>query len=215
MPSVRSLFHSLSAAVGVSALVLLTGCQGGSTPPETSTTTAPPASSAAAPESPTPAPTSSGAYKPADANGKAQNVPVPVMPALAKENSKEGLEAFIGYWFQLLSYAYETGDTTRVTAVTSADCSFCSSLIDSIRSNTRDGRWMVGGKITVPVSEPLWVQTAPSQQAKVQIVQTSIDYFDSKDTHGQRQSPAINDAAAFVASFEHNAWRVTDMGLLR
>ncbi|WP_416430255.1 DUF6318 family protein [Paenarthrobacter nicotinovorans] len=49
-------------------------------------------------------------YKPADAKGKAENVPVPVMPELAKENSKAGLEAFIGYWYATYSYATETGD---------------------------------------------------------------------------------------------------------
>jgi hypothetical protein len=40
-------------------------------------------------------------YKPADAKGRAQNVPVPVKPALADKNTKEGLEAFTKYWYEL------------------------------------------------------------------------------------------------------------------
>ena len=41
---------------------------------------------------PTAAPTPSASYKPADATGKAQNVPVPVLPDAAKAETKEGLE---------------------------------------------------------------------------------------------------------------------------
>ena len=119
----RQTFMSLSfvrARLAVAALavaMLLSGCQGGTTPGSpaspTGSTTATPTTSAASPLAPSGSAATSSApavYKPADAQGKAQNVPVPVMPELAKENSKAGLEAFIGYWYAQLSYAYETGD---------------------------------------------------------------------------------------------------------
>ena len=96
--------HFRRAVFGLTAIVLLSGCQGGSTPnaspSETSSTTASPSSSASSPAaSATPRAPPPSVYKPADAMGKAQNVPVPEMPELAKENSKAGLEAFIGYWY--------------------------------------------------------------------------------------------------------------------
>ncbi len=96
--------HVRTAVFGLTAIVLLSGCQGGSapsaSPSETSSTTASPTLSVSAPAvSATGIPTAAAVYKPADATGKAQNVPVPVMPELAKENSKAGLEAFIGYWY--------------------------------------------------------------------------------------------------------------------
>ena len=99
-----------TACLGVIALLLLSGCQNGPAPAsslsETSSTTASPTLSGSA--SPASAgPSTAGAYKPADAKGKAQNVPVPVMPELAKENSKAGLEAFIRYWYAV-NYANET-----------------------------------------------------------------------------------------------------------
>jgi hypothetical protein len=52
-------------------------------------------------------------------------VPVPVLPEAAKANSKEGLEAFATYWYQALSYAYETGDTTIVSQLSGSNCVFC------------------------------------------------------------------------------------------
>ncbi|MFJ4227111.1 DUF6318 family protein, partial [Paenarthrobacter nicotinovorans] len=85
------------AVLFVAAAVLLSGCQGGSGPSASasgpSTTTTSPTVSVSVPAA-SATPSSTGAYKPADAKGKAENVPVPVMPELAKENSKAGLEAF-------------------------------------------------------------------------------------------------------------------------
>src|SRR3712207_5027304 len=82
------------SAVAVSALALA-GCSGGGDPqagPTASVVASPvqsnPGSASAAPSATTtskPKP----AYKPADAKGRAQNVPVPVKPALADKNTKE------------------------------------------------------------------------------------------------------------------------------
>ncbi len=108
----RQTFMSLSfvrtrlAVAALAIAMLLSGCQGGTTPGSpaspTGSTTATPTTSAASPLAPSVSAATSSApavYKPADAQGKAQNVPLPVMPELAKENSKAGLEAFIGYWY--------------------------------------------------------------------------------------------------------------------
>ncbi|MFK0006514.1 DUF6318 family protein [Paenarthrobacter sp. NPDC090520] len=212
----------------MSAVLLLGGCQGG-TPSETSTTTAPPTPGSSAPGSSspgTPAPGTAGAstagtlspsgvYKPADATGKARNVPVPVMPALAKENTKEGLEAFIRYWFQLLSYSYETGDTARVAAVTSEGCTLCAYLASSIQTNYEGGRWVSGGSLQTPVVEASWSLSSSSQQGKVQLIQTEIHYFDAQGSEHRDPTPATNDAVAFFADFQDGAWVATDTGIIR
>jgi hypothetical protein len=71
-------------------------------------------------------------YKPADAKGRAQNVPVPVKPAVADKNTKEGLEAFARYWYALLNYGFETGNLTPWTKLTSGSCEFCNLIKKSI-----------------------------------------------------------------------------------
>lgn len=108
---------ALTAAALLAALGL-SGCSASpkaeSQPPSRSGT--PPATASATPTSAgtsTAAPTATAkptpTYKPADANGPAQNVPLPVKPALADKFSKAGIEAFAKYWYATLSYGYETG----------------------------------------------------------------------------------------------------------
>ncbi|WP_364323123.1 DUF6318 family protein [Paenarthrobacter nitroguajacolicus] len=198
--------------------MLLSGCQGGATPSssptETSTTTAPPASSDPVPEA-SATPSAPAVYKPADAQGKAQNVPVPVMPELAKENSKAGLEAFIGYWFQLLSYAYETGDTARAKDLSSESCLLCADLLSGVATNYTEGRWLVGGKYQTPVIDVIWEPSAASQPAKVQVLQQQILYLNADGSHGREPTAAINDAAAFFGEFADGSWSATDLGVIR
>ncbi|WP_416418789.1 DUF6318 family protein [Paenarthrobacter aromaticivorans] len=209
------------AVFGLTAALLLTGCQGaqpGGSPSESSTTASP----TSAVLSPGPSATeSSGSavpaavYKPADAKGKAQNVPVPVMPELAKENSKAGLEAFIRYWFQLLSYAYETGDVQKAKTLADDGCVLCVDLLTGVATNYTDGRWLVGGRYETPVIEVLWQESSSLQSAKVQLLQQEIVYMNPDGSSGREPTAAINDAAAFFGIFRNGVWSATDLGVIR
>lgn len=208
------------AAAGVGVSLLLSGCQGGnppgSPPSESGSTTASPTSGATGSPSPvgpsaTTAP--SGVYKPADAKGKAQNVPVPVMPELAKENSKEGLEAFIRYWYAQLSYVDETGDMSSWLPLISRDCRLCVRLQESGEDGYSKGRWLAGGKISVPVIEVQWGADSV-KVAKVQVLQDQIDYYNQDGSVGRTRSEASNDAFALFASFANNTWIVVDLGVI-
>ncbi|MCR1162177.1 DUF6318 family protein [Paenarthrobacter sp. UW852] len=199
------------AAVVWCAVWLLTGCSTQVGPPSpTSTTTATPASSA-----PVPAPSSTGpgAYKPADANGKAQNVPVPVMPELAKENSKAGLEAFIGYYYAQLSYVDETGDMSAWLPLNSPNCRLCAQLQKSGEDAYINGRWIAGGRITIPVIHVQW-STEDVPAATVQVIQERIDYYNADRSVGRARSEASNDAFAFYAKHIEGAWTVVDLGVI-
>ncbi|WP_255774126.1 DUF6318 family protein [Paenarthrobacter sp. AR 02] len=200
------------AAVVWCAVWLLTGCSTQVSPPSpTSTTTAAPASSAPAPA---PSSTAPGAYKPADAKGKAQNVPVPVMPELAKENSKAGLEAFIGYWYATYSYAIETGDLSSWSEVTDTTNPLAASYAKAIERNYSQGRWIVGGTVTVPTIEVQWIDAAVRQQARVQVVQTEAQYFNADGSAGLKSTPASNIAEAVFLDFQGHNWRVVDNGMI-
>ncbi|WP_232481444.1 DUF6318 family protein [Arthrobacter sp. YN] len=205
--------------MGVAVALLLGGCQGGPTPggspSETLSTTASPATSASVPAaSATPnSPPASAVYKPADAKGKAENVPVPVMPELAKENSKAGLEAFIGYWYAQLSYVDETGDMSSWLPLISEDCRLCLRLRESAEDGYTDGRWLTGGKISVPVVEVLWRDNS-IQSAKVQVIQQQIDYYNADGSIGRSSSEASNDAFALFAKYVDGSWIVVDLGVI-
>ncbi len=212
---------SRTAALGVGLALLLAGCQGASTPSgapsDTGTTTASPTTSSSVPAaSATPGtPSVSAVYKPADAKGKAQNVPVPVMPELAKENSKAGLEAFIGYWFQSLSYSYETGDSRSASELASPTCALCQHLAKSVGANYTAGRWLVGGRFRTPVAEVSWETGSSSQQGRIQVIQDEIHYMDGNGTENRGLTAATNDAVAFFAEYRDGSWVVTDLGIIQ
>ncbi|VXB86862.1 conserved exported hypothetical protein [Arthrobacter sp. 9V] len=210
--------HVRPAVFGLTAMILLSGCQGGSAPgsppSESSSTTASPTFSVSAPAASATPVAPPAVYKPADATGKAQNVPVPVMPELAKENSKAGLEAFIGYWYATFSYATETGDLDPWVATTDTSNAVAAAYRKALERNFSQGMWMVGGTISTPVIDVLWTDGAATQEAKVQVIQSEIRYFNADGTSGKDATPGSNIAEAVFAKFTDGMWRVTDNGMI-
>ncbi|UKA59729.1 DUF6318 family protein [Arthrobacter sp. FW306-2-2C-D06B] len=204
--SVSARFFMIASLAGA---LTLTAC--GNTPEPQAGQSASSTGSASATATPTPTP----AYKPADAKGKAENVPIPVLPEAAKANSKEGVEAFAKYWFQALSYAYETGDMAVWSAMTSAECVFCNRIKQGLESAYVKGRWVVGGKMTTPSVEANFKSEALSQQVTIQTIQSQIDYYDADGSVGQPSTPPSNSASGMIAAFESGSWKVKDLGLLR
>ncbi|MEJ1116443.1 DUF6318 family protein [Paenarthrobacter sp. CCNWLY172] len=209
-----------TGAIAVGLALLLTGCQGGTTrsapPPEPDSTTASPTTSASVPAaSATPeSPPTSAVYKPADAKGKAENVPVPVMPELAKENSKAGLEAFIGYYYEVGNYVNETGNVAELSALSDPACLICTHLNEASIDSYKNGRWMVGGKMRTPTVEVDWDPQEASHVARVQVIQDAIAYYNEDGTEGRPSDVATNDVFVVVASFQ-TGWKVVDTGVIR
>lgn len=180
-------------ATFVAGTLALAGCQGGGPPPGTTETT-----TASATPSATPVPAPTAVYKPADAQGKAQNVPVPVKPALADENSKAGLEAFVGYWFALLNYGYETGNLAEWQKLTSPSCVFCTSLKDGIETSYSKGRWLAGGRISTPSLEATLAVDGGVPKVLVQTVHAPVAYYNADGTEGRAASAGSSSASVVL-----------------
>lgn len=206
----RSRMH-LVAAVAASAL-LLTGCNSGGGPGRTDT--ASPSASQTVSPSATPAPTATAVYRPADATGRAQNVPVPVLPEVAKTETKEGLEAFVSYWYSALSYAYETGDTAPLQAVSDPNCVFCTGLRDGLATAWNNGKWVVGGTIETPVVDGHLSPGSPAQ-VTLQVLQTQTEIRKADGGLYQDPTKATNSASQATATFGSNGWVLTDLSLIR
>ena len=206
-----------TAVVVLTAALLLSSCQGGSPPggppSETSSTTASPTASVSVPSA-SATPSAPPVYKPADAKGKAQNVPVPVMPELAKENSKAGLEAFIGYYYAVGNYANETGDISVLGTLSTPECKACAYFQKASTDSYKNGRWMVGGHMDVPAMEVEWDSRTTSTVVRVQVIQDAISYRNADGSEGRAPEAATNDAFVLVATFEAG-WKVVDTGVLR
>ncbi|GAA1754643.1 DUF6318 family protein [Kocuria aegyptia] len=138
--------NRVGTAVGGVALtaLLLTGCgtddDGAAASPSSTASSAAATSSEASPDA-TPAD-----YVPASLDGPAQNVPKPVMPDLAREESRDGAQAFLDYWSDAMWYAHQTGDATYAREIISGACDICMEQLEFVEDVYADGAWFVGGR---------------------------------------------------------------------
>lgn len=199
------------------SLLALSGCSNGDAPPGEPTSGAPSSASPSASVTPSasPSPKPKPVYKPADAKGRAQNVPIPVKPALADKNSKEGLEAFSKYWFQTLSYAYETGDTALMEAASGPNCRFCNGLRNNIHSAWQGKNWIAGGKIQTPSVRAKFSPGGKSQQATIQVIQQELSIYKAVGVLSQASTKATNTGSQAIATFDSTGWVIADLGLIR
>lgn len=198
------------------AMTLLpaTACTGGGATP--GATAAPASSSPAASPTPTATPTATASYKPADASGRAQNVPVPVLPEVAKAETKEGLEAFARYWFQLLNFAYETGNSSGLESVTAPSCEFCAKITDSLAANYANDRWLAGGRIETPSISTTFESDPNGQyQVVVQVQQGTITYFAPGGTEFREPTQPSDTGNVMLVTYENGEWQLAGLHPIR
>ena len=166
---VRRRLAAVSLAVAGS-LVVLSGCSGSDGAGAASS----PSPSVSVSVSPSPSP--SATYKPASAEGPAENVPLPVMPEEAKVESKEGLIAFARYWYEAAAYGYETGDVGPLKAISGQDCTACNGAYSTLATWFEGDGWAAGGQIEVTSAASEYALTeSGNRQALVMFKQVPID----------------------------------------
>lgn len=208
--AIRALSEPRFTMLGIVALlgILLTGCNPAPTGPSPSSSTNAPDSATTVPASPVPATTAAAAvYKPATAQGPAQNVPVPVLPDKAKEFSKEGLEEFARYWYSTLGYLFETGDTDPLLAISAVTCRTCANVSGPIGDWYLGGGWITGGQMTVHSTNSNFYETPEgTYQAILMIQQSAVSYFNKDTTLKQGYPQRIARADILVAAFADGSW---------
>jgi hypothetical protein len=199
-------WRPFAAALISISLMSVTACSGGEKPPpgpSSSASQSPPVES-----TPSASPTPSAIYKPADASGKEQNVPIPELPEAAKAKTKEGLEAFARYWYSTLSYAYETGDIEPLDLVSTPTCTSCGRVKEVVQGWHSEGRWLAGGKMVVEGVQTNFIETRPAQyQVLIQVHQDALSYYRGDKTLDEKTEigPAVGDI--MIATYGDGAWR--------
>ena len=178
----------LNFRVFVAALValLLSGCSAISFQPaaDTAAETPAPTTSVSAveteePTTPTPAPS----YSQASGEGPAVNLALPVLPEEARQETAEGLLAFVDHWFQLVNYAYQTGDVEPLKAVTPPDCGVCGGVFETAPAAYADGGWLEGGQVEYENPETVFVLTPENRRQAVMSVRQRVIIF--RDSTGK------------------------------
>lgn len=182
-PKTRSLTITRSAAAYITVLALLataTGCSQISFEPATQTAGTEPTAPSAEPEEtvePSPTPTPTPSYSQASGAGPAANVQHPVLPAVAREDTKEGLLAFAEYWFELVDYTYQTGDSEPLRAVTTPECGVCGGMYGRIPETYANGGWVEGGLVEMENLESAFVLTAENRRQATMSVRQKVMVF--------------------------------------
>ncbi|GAP58520.1 hypothetical protein AHiyo1_15970 [Arthrobacter sp. Hiyo1] len=197
--------------VSLGTALTLTAC-GNTTQPQSASPTD--SASASASVTGAPSPTSTAVYKPADAKGKAENVPVPVLPEAAKANTKEGVEAFARYWYELLNYGFETGRLGPINEVTSSTCAMCSKVFPGIEKWSSDGRWIVGSKIQVQAVTSKFLAASGEYQVAVQSQQSAGTLHNSDGSVGQNVAASGVLGDLVIAKYVDGKWFASNVDRL-
>ncbi|MGW9415563.1 DUF6318 family protein [Arthrobacter cupressi] len=199
----RSVLFSSAALTAL----LASGCQRGEAPTPVQTVTAVSA--------PTPTAAPGPSYKQASANGKALNVPVPVMPPIAKQNSKQGLEAFTKYWYSTYTYAVQTGDLKLWLESQDLPKDQATDYQKAMDRNFAKGRWTVGGRALVQAVDVKWVkQPVEPQQVFVRVNEEAISYYAAPSKTWQASIPATKQTEVLLTTFVDGQWRINAHGIV-
>ncbi|CEA09192.1 hypothetical protein BN1051_02559 [Arthrobacter saudimassiliensis] len=179
---------------------------GASADPSATSASASPAST------PTPTPTPSAAYSPASAAGPAQNVPLPVMPDIAREKSKEGLEAFARYFYEVVNYAYETGDLAPLDAISGPDCVACNFARNQIGVGYEGDDWIVGGQLDIKAVVSEFVETPEGlYQALADLKQEDIKFHSPNGLLQTNPGTPTSFAQLFEGRYADGRWSAEDV----
>ncbi len=67
--------------------------------------------------------------------------PAPVKPLHMDEESARGATGSVQYYLELYRYAFMTGNTTEIEAMSENGCVFCKSVIDQVNDLHKNGGW--------------------------------------------------------------------------
>lgn len=174
------------AALSCAVMLLLASCSEAENADSSGTETTTSVASSAAP-SPSPSPTpsaeaTSDEYVPASADGPAQNVPKPVKPALADEESYEGAQAFLDYLADARAYAWQTGDTSLLRGIVENEtCPECFEEYKDIEDHYLKGGWATGGQEEIKIiDKDMPVNSLSLPAPRVQVSFDGIKVWNSK-----------------------------------
>ena len=202
-----------AAAVALSMWSVTACTTGGGTTP--GATAAPVTSSPTATPTTTATPTPTASYKPANASGRAQNVPVPVLPEAAKAETKEGAIAFAKHWYTVLNYAYQTGDFGPMEAVTGAACRMCAKVRPGIVEWNSGGRWIAGGLVVVKGAFTEFVRTAEGNYQVTTQLEQPVGFLYRADSSIEKSVPASQVLADIMTvRFSEGRWTALDVDRL-
>ena len=190
----------------VTAVLVLAVVAGCSAEPEPLS----PEPSSASPSAPGPSSSSSEAPA-AETSPTMVALTAPVLPAAATTADAAGAEAFVRHFWDTVNYAYASGDTAAILAISEAGCQGCVGLKDGVESATSaGGRWVDFAWVTEQYEAAPPDEAALSTVSALMIMQEGAHVIEAD---GTRQEIAGSQAKAVevLVEWHEEAWRIYEI----
>ena len=141
--------------------------------------------------------------------------PAPAKPSQMNEESAEGAVASVGYFLDLYRYAYMTGNTTELAAMSDGQCIFCKSAIDNSTKLHAEGGW-----------KDKWEQKFSDVNFHEKVEGNNYNRVDITASHGQivrhpgGSAPAVTDnetkekTLTFAMCYVNGRWMVREVEVI-
>ena len=141
--------------------------------------------------------------------------PAPAKPSQMNEESAEGAVASVGYFLDLYRYAYMTGNTTELAAMSDGQCIFCKSAIDNSTKLHAEGGW-----------KDKWEQKFSDVNFHEKVEGNNYNRVDVTASHGQivrhpgGSAPAVTDnetkekTLTFAICYVNGRWMVREVEVI-
>ena len=135
--------------------------------------------------------------------------PAPAKPDQMNEETAEGAAASVGYFLDLYRYAYVTGNTTELAAMSEEQCKFCRSVINNATSLHEEGGW-----------NDKWEQTVNNIRYYEKLEGYDYNRMEASVSHGvitshpgggratETSDPAENEMLDFSVRYTNNRWMI-------
>ena len=134
----------------------------------------------------------------------------PELPEAAKENSERGAEAAAEHYLAVATYAWNTGDTAAIAALSDDASGFAQSLINKIDADYSNG-WAYGKSLTV--DHVLLLESVPANGSDVPPntigVKFSVTAVDGTKCSGKRitvHNEAYQSTISLFMTWRENHW---------
>ena len=157
-------------------------------------------------------------YQPATRTEPSKNAPVPVKPAVANENSVEGLYQSIAFFGAAMEYYMRTGKTEPLREC-AVDNSELKSILEPEKGTLGDGMqqgkiWMQDPSVTITMLTAQPERDGDAYDWDIRLTMDSGEFIASKDRveEASSDSDRKNDVERTLHGvYENGAWKLTGM----
>ena len=135
------------------------------------------------------------------------------MPAAAKEQTQEGLEAALEYWWEAEAHLKATGDKSPLEKASSEECVLCNNLMDRWGEIYKLGGWAENRPADLSIQFVSVEEEGTRGTGSFLISESKSQIYQPDGSTGGSGDGSKNRPWVFSASFleEHGMWRIDGM----